>query len=401
MKKRNFPVSTKSTSSVNVKQSSSADADDQKVERGDESKSFGILNIENPSHRTAENYDKSSSYDSPIECTDWTSSDVETNATEVVIISSNNSNTNSTQSSARTVSSSIASEEADPSGRLLDAPTNEKTKVRSDAYPAQVDKLVGDEELDGQRTGNKVVRVYSREKDATSWSWVLASELRNQDIPEESVVNKTYSFHDGSWAWKGQGSHLFVNTADNEGSIPPAGSSIVEGLPSLDFELDTSEKSPAQSESSLTAPHQVIGGSWKAFNLLLVLGILYTALVAGLVIHRCGLQPPEERPTFMLENLHTETVQTDTAELFANYSLTMEYSRSDETESIVTLVQPPEEISTDFVTKEVMASSSSDGQLTKKTFTSKALDGLKNIVSAITGSVGRCLLAIRKALRLG
>lgn len=283
----------------------------------------------------------------------------------------------------------------------MDAPTNEKTKVRSDAYPAQVDKSAGDEELDGQRTGNKVVRVYSREKDATSWSWVLASELRNQDIPEESVVNKTYFFHDGSWAWKGQDSHLFVNTADNEGSIPPAGSSIVEGLPSQNFELDTSKKSPAQIESSLTAPHQVIGGSWKAFNLLLVLGILYTALVAGLVIHRCGLQPPEERPTFMLENLHTETVQTDTAELVANYSLTMEYSRSDETESIVTLVQPPEEISTDFVTKEVMASSSSDGQLTKKTFTSKALDGLKNIVSAITGSVGRCLLAIRKALRLG
>ena len=72
---------------------------------------FGILNIENPSHRTVENYDKSSSYDSPIECTDWTSSesqnhgksngDLEPHETEVVIISSNNSNTNSTQSSAR------------------------------------------------------------------------------------------------------------------------------------------------------------------------------------------------------------------------------------------------------------------------------------------------------------
>lgn len=277
---------------------------------------------------------------------------------------------------------------------------NEKTKVRSDAYLTRVDKLGGDEELDEQRAGNKVVRVYSREKDAISWSWVLASELRNQDIPEESV-KKTYSYQDGSWAWKGQDGHLSVNTADNEGSIPSAGCPIVEGLPSQELELDTNKKSPVRSESSFTAPHQAIGGSWKAFNLLLVLGILYTALVAGLVIHRCGMQPSKERPTSLLENLHTETVETDTAELFANYSLNMEYIRSDETESIVTLVQPPEDISSDFVTKEVMASSSSDGQLTKKTFTSKALDGLKNIVSAITGSVGRCLLAIRKALRLG
>ena len=289
----------------------------------------------------------------------------------------------------RTVSSSVASEETNPSGRLAEVPTIEKSKKLIDAYQAQFPLVGGDEEANEQQTGTTLVRVYSRDKDTTSWRWVSASERCNQNVPEESVVNRTYSFHDGSWAWEGQGVHLSINTADYEVDIPPVDSPIVEGLPSVELELEMKGGSKKS-----------FGGSRKAFNLLLVLGTLYTALVAGLVIHRCGLQPLQEHPTSLVEILQTDTVQTD-AELFGNDSLNIEYSRSNDTESIVALVQPPEDISSEFVTKELIASSSSEGKLLKKTFTARALNGLKNIVSVLTGSVGRCLLAIRKVLRLG
>ena len=282
----------------------------------------------------------------------------------------------------RTVSHSIASDEAVHSGKVADAPMSGHTDAQSNGYPA-----ASEEELKGEPIGATVVKVYSRDEGTSSWSWMITSDV-NQNVSEEKNVKKTYSYRDGTWSWEDQRVRLSINTADYEGSIPTPCCPIVEGTSSQ--KLEVQENTKIGSNSS--------GGSRKAFNLLLLLGLLYAALVAGLVIHRCGVSSPEH-PNSIQNIKRAETFQSD-AELFRNLSMAIEYSPSNHTASIATAVEFVEDVSSDVGSKKVLVTSTTEALTVKTTITARALNGLKNFVSAITGSVARCFQAIRKALSL-